>query len=99
MNFNSNGDWVKEWVYTKRPPEHRVDYETKSKLYNFDLGGEYGHPDENGVKWYRINCMYWFGDWIEENGSKDQWQEYGERHRAIYIVREDLFAFIKLKWL
>jgi hypothetical protein len=98
MSFYGAEQFIpKEWVYTDRiPPDISGQ---NNKMYHFDRGGEYGVPDENGVKWYRLNCMYWFGDWIEENGSKEQWYEYGGRHQAIYIVREDLFAFIKLKWL
>lgn len=87
------GDF-RQWVCTKRPPEHHG-----NKLWNWDPGGEWG-VEQEGRKWYRLNCSYWFGDWIEENGTKDeQWYPYGGKHRAIYIVREDLMTLIRLKWL
>ena len=86
-----------EWVRSKRPPEYDKLY--GDKLYHFDVGNRYGNKDENGVTWYRLNCSYWFGDWIEQTGSKDQWYAYGARHRAIYIVRDDFMSFIELKWL
>ena len=90
------GDFVK-WVISKRPPER--DHLYGDKLYNLEPGGEYGWKDDAGVVWYRLNCSYWFGDWIEANAGKEQYQIYGQRHRAIYIVREDLLTFIKMKWL
>jgi hypothetical protein len=80
------------WFRTKRPPEHQSD-----RLWNWDAGGECGNEHE-GYTWYRLNCSYWFGDWIETQ-DKELWQAYGERHRAIYIVREDLMTLIRLKWL
>jgi hypothetical protein len=27
------------------------------------------------------------------------WRAYGERHRAIYIIREELMTIIHLRWL
>lgn len=90
-----------EWVRSKRSHERDLIY--GDKLYHYELGGEcgfYPHDRNDGVLWYRLNCSYWFGDWIEANGTEgEQWEAYGERHRAIYHVREDLLAFIKLKWL
>lgn len=90
-----------EWVRSKRPPERDLLY--GDKLYHFELGGEVGfypHDRDDRILWYRLNCSYWFGDWIEANGKEgEQWEAYGKRHRAIYHVREDLMAFIKLKWL
>jgi hypothetical protein len=70
------------------------------RLFYFETGGGYGTTDGTGQTWYRLNCSYWFGDWIEANGIKnEQWLPYGSPNRAIYIVREDLMSFIKLKWL
>jgi hypothetical protein len=85
------------WVRTQRPPEYDKVY--GDRLYHWDLGGEFGVKDGNGVTWYRLNCSYWFGDWIEENCPKDQWKIHGGRHRAIYIVCEELLTLINLKWL
>lgn len=83
-----------DWVLTKTPPK-----DCGNKIYYFDVGGKRGNKDSDDVTWYRLNCSYWFGDWIEANGGFEQWIAYGERHRAIYIVREDLMTFIRLKWL
>lgn len=85
------------WVRSKRPPERDMLY--GDRLFYFEPGCEYGSKDNEGVHWYRLSCSYWFGDWIEANGTEGQWRPYGGRHRAIYIVREDLLTFIKLKWL
>lgn len=82
-----------DWIHTKHPPEHHT-----SRLYHVEPGCEYGFKEDDGYVWRRIQCSYWFGDWIEEQDAK-MWRIYGGRHRAIYIVREDLMAFIKLKWL
>lgn len=84
------------WIYSKREPKY--DALRGDRLWHFDNGEEYGWT-EAGVRWYRLNCSYWFGDWIEANARADQWKTYGGRHRAIYIVREDLMTFIRLKWL
>ena len=89
------GDF-QQWVRSKREPE--IDKLYGDRLYYVEPGCEYGFEEEDGYKWYRLNCSYWFGDWIETQ-DKTQWRAYGSPHRAIYIVREDLFAFIKLKWL
>lgn len=83
-----------DWVHTKTPPK-----DSSSKLYHVETGCKYGYKEPDGYVWYRIQCSYWFGDWIEANGGAERWRIYGGRHRAIYIVREDLMAFIKLKWL
>lgn len=99
MSFNHQGQWVEEWVYTNTPPEHRAEYETKSKLYHVEQGCGVGFKEDDGYVWYRINCVYWFGDWIEKNCGEEGWKAYGRPHRAIYLVREDLLTFIKLKWL
>ena len=84
-----------DWIHTKQPPPEGF----SSRLYEDTFESRYGVKDAWGVTRYRLNCSYWFGDWIEENGSDEQWEPYGAPHRAIYIVREDLMAFIKLKWL
>jgi hypothetical protein len=80
------------WVRTQRGPEGL------DNMYFFEPGCEYGWKEDDGYVWYRLNCRYWFGDWIETQ-DKTQWRSYGGRRRAIYIVREDFMTFIKLKWL
>lgn len=93
------GDFQK-WVRRKHNPEHDMLY--GDKLFQFDLGGEcgfYPHDSNDRILWYHLKCSYWFGDWIEANAGKEQYKIYGERHRAIYQVREDFMTFIKLKWL
>jgi hypothetical protein len=93
MNYY-NYDRDPTWVHTPRPS---ADY--GSKLYYFDDGClPGGELDEDGVRWYRINCSYWFGDWIEEQ-DQALWRSYGGRHRAIYIIREELMTIIHLRWL
>lgn len=82
-----------DWFRTKTPPEGYG-----SRLYHVEPGCEYGYKEPDGYVWYRIQCSYWFGDWIEEQ-DKATWRSYGGRHRAIYIVREDLMTMVKLKWL
>ena len=90
------GDFV-NWVRSKREPE--IDKLYGDRLYHVEPGCEYGYKEADGYVWYRLNCSYWFGDWIEKNGGEGRWRTYGGYHRAIYIVREDLLSFIKLKWL
>jgi len=85
------------WYRNRRNPKR--DMVSGDKLFYVESGCEYGGQDEHGVTWYRISCSYWFGDWIELNCNTEQWRAHGERHRAIYIVREDLMTFIRLKWL
>lgn len=82
-----------DWLHTKRQPEGY-----SSRLYHVEPGCEYGFKEDDGYVWSRIQCSYWFGDWIEEQ-DKSTWRAYGGRHRAIYIVREDLMTLIKMKWL
>lgn len=53
---------------------------------------------EDGITYYRLECMYWFGDWIETQGES-MWKMYGAPHRGIYIVTEQLMTLIRLKWL
>lgn len=86
------GDFV-NWIRTSNPPEGH-----SYRLYHVEPGCEFGYKEEDGYMWYRIQCSYWFGDWIETQ-DKSLWRIYGGRHRAIYIVREDLMTLIKLKWL
>lgn len=89
-------DGHKDWVRSKRPPERDKLY--GDRLWHWEPGCEFGNKDDDGATWYRLNCSYWFGDWIETQ-NKSLWKTYGGRHRAIYIVREDLMLLIKLKWL
>lgn len=92
------GNFSNNWIRSNRyDPEHDKLY--GSKLYHVEPGCEYGFKEDDGYVWSRIQCSYWFGDWIEANGGEERWRTYGGRHRAIYIVREDLLTFIKLKWL
>ena len=78
------------WIYGELNGEHR-------RLYYFeDYADKLGWKD-NGHHYHRISCSYAFGDWIETQ-KQDWWSSYGGRHRAIYIVREELMTFIKLKW-
>jgi hypothetical protein len=87
-----------DWIRSKCTPEHDKLY--GDRLWHWDIAGEYGYKHDDGYTWYRLNCSYWFGDWIEANAKEnEQWRAYGARHRAIYIVREDLMTFIKLRWL
>ncbi len=87
----------KDWIRSKQPPLRDEIY--GDRLYHIEPGCEYGFKEDDGYIWYRLGCSYWFGDWIEANCNSDQWRIYGGRHRAIYIVREDLLTFINLKWL
>jgi hypothetical protein len=85
------------WVRARSDPN--FDMVHGDRLYYVEPGCEYGFKEDDGYVWQRLNCSYWFGDWIEANGGEERWRFYGARHRAIYIVREDLMAFIQLKWL
>ena len=89
------GDMI-HWVRSKQSHERDMVY--GDRLYHVEPGCEYGFKEKDGYVWNRIQCSYWFGDWIETQ-DKSMWRSYGGRHRAIYIVREDLMMFIKLKWL
>lgn len=87
-----------EWFRARRDPQYDMVY--GDRLFYFEPYDDNGWLREDDRRWYRLNCSYWFGDWIEENGIKDeQWEAYGGAHRAIYMVREDLLMFIKLKFL
>jgi hypothetical protein len=79
-------------VFTTRPPEG-----CSKRLYDVESGCELPWK-EDGHTWRRIQTSYWFGDWIETQ-DRSMWRAYGGRHRAIYIVREDLMTLIRLKWL
>jgi hypothetical protein len=80
------------WVRTPHGPAGL------DNMYFFEPGCEYGWKEDDGYVWYRLNCRYWFGDWIETQSS-DSWKAYGAPHRAIYIVTEQLMTLIRLKWL
>lgn len=97
MEWTKDNFKVVDWFYTTRGPHNNTP--PGDKLFYFEPGCEYGTKDGQGVTWYRISCSYWFGDWIEENTNNEQWLRYGGKHRAIYVVREDLMTLIRLKWL
>lgn len=94
MVMNSEDLYSQNWYHAN----HNLKNEQGRRLFYFETGCAFPFK-ENGATWYRISCSYWFGDWIEEYGNTDQWRAHGGRHRAIYIVREDLMTFIKLRWL
>jgi len=54
------------------------------------------HTDEQGVKWFLLDCRYSFGDWIEQHSNK-LWKMEGRPHRARYWVHEQLMSLILLK--
>lgn len=54
------------------------------------------YVDNVGITWYRLECRYQFGDWIETHDNK-LWKIHGEYHRAQYWVHEKLFGLILLK--
>lgn len=54
------------------------------------------YTDEQGVMWYRLDCRYAFGDWIEMQDNK-MWKANGAPHRAQYWVHEKLYGWILLK--
>ena len=84
-----------DWVYSSQQHTPEGFYR---RMYYFERGVEPWGWLEDGNRWYRISCSYWFGDWIEEQNTV-WWRAHGEPHRAIYIVREELMTLIKLKWL
>lgn len=94
MSWDAQGQWIPEYVYTKNPPPGQPN----TKLYHFEAGCLKCGFEEDGYTWYRIQTSYWFGDWIETQ-DKNLWRTHGGRHRAIYIVREELMTLIQLKWL
>ena len=93
MSVNGMSRLQQNWYFGKNDPFQG------QKLFYFEPFDDRGWLRDDEYRWYRLNCSYWFGDWVEENGSCEQWEPYGAPHRAIYIVREDLMTFIKLKWL
>lgn len=54
------------------------------------------YVDEQGFVWYRLDCRYAFGNWIEQQDAK-LWKVYGAYHRAQYWVHERLYGWILLK--
>ena len=54
------------------------------------------YVDTLGITWYRLDCRYQFGDWIETHDQK-LWQMAGLPHQARYWVHEKLFGIILLK--
>ena len=92
MSFNGAGHLIQNWKYGEIGDDHYA------KLYHFEPYEENGWLREDGHRWYRLNCSYRFGDWIETQDNTT-WEAYGGAHRAIYLVRDDLMTLIKLKWL
>ena len=54
------------------------------------------YVDELGITWYRLNCRYQFGDWIETHDNK-LWRCADPYHMAHYWVHERLYGWILLK--
>lgn len=54
------------------------------------------YVDELGITWYRLDCRYAFGDWIETQDRK-LWKVNGMYHQAQYWVHERLYGWILLK--
>lgn len=90
--YTTINEMIANYVLTPHPPEGY-----SNRLYQVEPGCELPWK-EDGYQWRRIQTSYWFGDWIETQ-DKSMWRAYGGRHRAIYIVREDLMMLIRLKWL
>jgi hypothetical protein len=88
-----SGEIDSVYFHTKNPPEGH-----STRLYHFERGCEPWGFVEDDVRWYRIQTSYWFGDWIETQ-DRELWKTYGGRHRAIYIIREELMTIIQLQWL
>ena len=81
------------WVHTDQPLPGQ-----STRMYKFDVYSDsLGYEGEGGKRWFILNCSYWFGDWIEEQ-DESLWEAYGASHRAIYHVREELYAIILLRW-
>jgi hypothetical protein len=99
MSFNGAAELRSQNWYRVKHNNPKHDLVHGDRLFYVESGCESGGQDEHGETWYRISCSYWFGDWIEQNCDTEQWRVHGKRHRAIYIVREDLMTFIRLKWL
>jgi hypothetical protein len=92
MSFNGMDRLAQAWKYGILDDDHNA------RLYFFEPFDDRGWLRDDEHRWYRLNCSYRFGDWIEQQ-DKGSWEAYGGRHRAIYLVRDDLYSFIKLKWL
>lgn len=75
-------------VIRKKIPDKGWDYPTDNNAVSF--------VDDVGYTWYRINCKYQFGDWIETHSNK-LWKVDGPYHMASYWVHEKLFGLILLK--
>lgn len=54
------------------------------------------YVDEQGITWYRLDCRYQFGDWIETHDNK-LWRCADPYHMAHYWVHEKLYGWILLK--
>lgn len=54
------------------------------------------YVDGDGYTWYRLDCKYQFGDWIEQHSPK-LWRCDNPYHMAHYWVHEKLFGLILLK--
>lgn len=91
MSFNGAERLLQDWKFGE------FDGARYAKLYYFEPYEENGWLREDNYRWYRLNCSYRFGDWIETHDDTS-WEAYGGPHRAIYLVRGDLMTFIKLKW-
>lgn len=52
--------------------------------------------DNEGVKWYLLDCRYAFGDWIEKHDNR-LWRMQGRPHQARYWVHEKLMGLILMK--
>lgn len=83
VNVSTNNE---DWVFVTDKGERRKAYYISSKW-----------QDEDENEYYRLHCMYWFGDWIESLPS-GMWKAYGPSYRAIYDVTDDMMLLIKLKW-
>jgi hypothetical protein len=82
-----------KWVHTDQPLPGQ-----STRMYKFDYYSDsLGYEGEDGKRWFILNCSYWFGDWIEEQ-DESLWEAYGASHRAMYLVREELYAIILLRW-
>ncbi len=59
-------------------------------------GRTVSYKAEDGYTWYRLDCRYQFGDWIEQHSNR-LWKVHGQYHRGQYWVHEKLFGLILLK--
>ena len=56
------------------------------------------YVDEFSETWYRLDCRYQFGDWIEKQDAA-LWKVINPYHMAQYWVHEKLFGLILLRGL